>query len=258
MVSVPSSSLVPLPPSGAPPVSSSSSALLLNHRRSQQFSSKILAHGGPVRDTSIQAATLATRRKETHFALRCAVMDGLAAEFAAELSRVEAIKRDLVLTQQTLMQHTLEWYSALCIQQFYRRTRATQLLVQFIKSRLLIAWIHFRLHFRRICRTARKLCCWIKRYRQRHRLIILLKCGYAARKIQRHVRRRRQVRVLWDKVKLLILVKKSLGHIMLFGGRRAVREIVKRIRESEEAAEATTRTFRNFLAKCIQRTRRRL
>lgn len=235
------------------------------HHKPQTFSSRILKHGGPTRDTTINAATKAAARQRTKFTKNFTQMDEIMAEFAAELNMIEKMKKEVIDTQQHMALSSLRWYSALSIQQCYRGSRSRFALKKLRNARLIVDWVRFRVHYRYRCKMARKMSSWAKHIIGLNKLYKALKYNRAVCKIQRHFRNRRKTQYLFNSIKILMTVKNTRDHCLLFGTRRAFQYFMA-IKERETTLElfsgeytyAEINRVRRCLATWIRKRRRRL
>lgn len=248
-----------------PPPPSAPMNTMFQYRRQQSFTSRILKHGGPARDTTIQAATKATAREKSHFTKTFSQMDDIMAEFAAEMAVIERIKKEVISNQQQMAQRSLEWYSAVSIQMLYRRMRSKLILKALKKGRLIANWLRFRVYFRYRCAKAKQICRWVKRKLILHTLYNAIRSHLAAYKIQKYFRNSKKTMYLFNSIKILLTVKNTRDHCLLFGTRRAFQHFM-RIKEREtteqlfsgEYTYAEINRIRKCLATWIQRRKWKL
>jgi hypothetical protein len=222
-------------------------------------------HGGPARDTTIQAATKAAARQKTQFTKTFCQMDDIMSEFAAEMAMIESMKKELVVNQKCLATTSLRWYSALIIQQCYRRVCSIFLLKKLKKGRLISNWVYFRSYHRKRCKAAKKISDWMRQVTNLHRLLLVLRYNHAARKLQRLFRNRKKKDLLAHALKVLQVVKSTRDHCLLFGMRRALHHFMA-IKERETTGQlfsgeytyAEINRVRRCIAKWIRRRRLKL
>ncbi len=227
------------------------------HHKPQTFSSRILKHGGPARDTTIHAATKAAARQKTQFTKNFTQMDEIMAEFAAELDMIEKMKKEVIVTQQHMALSSLRWYSAVSIQQCYRGSRSRFALKKLRKARLIVDWVRFRVYYKHRCKVARYLSTWARSWWTRRKFLVVIKANAASRRIQRRFRNRRDYRILLHRIQLLLTVKRTVNHSLLFGTSRA-RRTINLIRNPISPEIQKLKPFRSFMMSCLRKRRLRL
>lgn len=228
---------------------------LLYHKRTGKFAEKIFTHGGMYKDTTIMGATRAKKREKQKFESTFESMDDLMLDFEKELGNLMKVKEKIVQNQKYMGKKTLEFYSATTIQNYYRVYFSKRRLKQLITARFLTQWYHFKQFYLRRKNAATTIARARRRHVKTRNIYIFLKINDASRKIQKFYRRQRGNRIFWGCVRLLVTVKRTIAHSLLFGQRRAIRFI-----QDRDHPELTqyNRAGRIFISACLRKRRVKL
>ena len=243
------------PPSmPAPSSSMASNNVMSMYKRNHRFTERILSHGGPQRDTTIDATTKAQKRQKQQFEKKFVEMDHIMKEFEEEMCRIEEMRVQIVSNQVYMAKCAQEHYAAVTIQQAYRGASARHQLTILKKLRLLRLWIHFRIHFRRRIKAARYISITLRKYFARQRFHTILIQNRAAKKLQKMVRSKQSYMLLRVCLTLLRQVKRTRDHVMLFAERKAFRKILL----LNVPKELKPDPMEAFMRKCIRKRRQRM
>jgi hypothetical protein len=232
------------------PVPSSSSSVPMATKIDHKFSNRIINHGGPKRDTSIQAATRKKQQDVKQYKKNFEVMEKVKGDFDNEMNKIEQLELEMKNQQKFMAEKILKWYSAVTIQCFQRRRMAKMQLKMLKAKRFVHQWLCFRVHFRRKVRAYKKL---VKFFTVRMLLRHVLKFLHrrrAQRKVFKylylfHLRVRSMKRVA-----LMRKVRETHKHIMLFGERKAYSYLLTPFQPNP-----IVKALQKFMLNCIYRRR---
>jgi hypothetical protein len=223
---------------------------------SHRFSEKIMAQGGPQRDTSIKAASNAMRRTKMTQAKANKKIEKLEETFDSTAATVNKLCDDIEAMRKIMAQRLLQWYSALAIQcfvrcYFARKAKRTK------KSIRLLSWfIYFKTYFKRRVQATNLIIDAFKKYRSKRQFIIVMRKHRSAKKIQRWFKHCRSRYIMFSKLHFMRIVKRTFDHVMLFGTRRAWwAEVMVR---NPDFYAAHSRPLLTFFLKCIHKRRMRI
>lgn len=236
------------------PAPTASLNVMSMHKRNNRFTERIITHGGPKRDTTIDATTKHHEREKKAFEKKFNVMDAIQDEFEEEMNKIEIMRQQIVANQLYMAKCAHQHYSALTIQQAFRASQARYALTVLMKLRLVRCWLHFRRYFRQRVRASRYIVMWLRKYFARRRFHIILIQYKAAKRIQTAFRAKKSYLLLRVCLTLLGQVKKTRDHILLFAQRKAF----KRITLLLLPAETKPNPIIQFMQSCIRRRRMRL
>lgn len=216
----------------------------------RKFSNRYIDHGGPKRDSSIQAATRKNQQDVKQYKKNFQVMEKVNGDFDNEMNKIEQLELEMKNQQKFMAGKILKWYSAVTIQCFHRRMIAKIQLKLLKAKRLIQQWLRFRIYFKRKVRAYKKLAKFLT-------VRILL------RHIMKFIHRRRAQRKIFKNIylyhlrlrsiKRVVLMKKvrdTHKHIMLFGERKAYSYLV-----TPFYPNPIVRALRKFMLHCIYRRR---
>lgn len=194
-----------------------------NHR----FSEKIIAQGGHQRDTSITAASRATKKMKQNNEKKSKPLVSLEETFDSNLKSIQNMCDEIEAMKKQMALRMLQWYSALTIQGQVRQYQARWYCKRKRAIRLLSLFVFFKFYYRRRLRAVTKLVFAYRQYRGRRAFVKVMRLHRNAKKIQRWYIRSHKRHILFAKLTVVQMVKRTFDHVMLFGARRAFRTVLK-------------------------------
>lgn len=199
----------------------------ITYRRSHQFTRKIVDHGGPRRDTSLNAATRSKRLDESRFEKNFGnVLEALTDEWTTLFNEISEMQSEVLSNQIQLATELRQWYAAQSIQNWFRAALSRWKLKELKKLRLLRNWMFFRIYFSARRRAAKVVKRIYHRYYIYSKFRYAIMAHRAAAKVQSVIIRKRKNRKLFECIQLLVSLKRAKDHIILFGMARATKRIV--------------------------------
>lgn len=226
-----------------------------SHKKSSSFTRRIYEHGGPYKDTSLEAATRKKQVFSAHFEKQFGSCDELISEWDELLLDIKTIAVEITTSQHVMAANITQHYASITLQLAFRGYIARQSLCRLKCERVVKAFILFKRYFRKRVRAANHLRKTYHSYHIRQIFRKIIAMHFAAKVVQRAFRNRKKSRLLNIFIKMLGFFKRMRDHVMLFGVRRAVRSIVS-ITHPEKYG--TPPIIVRFLYKTLRKRRMRM
>ncbi|RYH22427.1 hypothetical protein EON65_19245 [archaeon] len=226
-----------------------------SHKKSSSFTRRIYEHGGPFKDTSLEAATRKKQAHSSHFEKQFGSCDELVSEWDGLLEDIKTIAVEIASSQQVMAKQLSRYYASITVQLALRGYIARQSLRRLKCERVVKAFILFKRYFRKRVRAAHRIRTSYHSYHIRQSFKRIFAMHMAAKVVQRVFRNRKQSRLLNIFVKMLGIFKRLRDHVMLFGVRRAVKRIVS---ITQPQRYGTPPIIVRFLYKTLRRRRMRM
>lgn len=146
--------------------------------------------------------------------------------FDSNLKSIQNMCDEIETMKKQMALRMLQWYSALTIQGQVRQYQARWYCKRKRAIRLLSHCVFFKFYYRRRLRAVTKLVDAYRQYRGRRAFVMIMRLHRNAKKIQRWYIRSHKRHILFAKLTVVQMVKRTFDHVMLFGMRRAFRAVL--------------------------------
>lgn len=228
----------------------------IRYASSRRFSEKIIAQGGPQRDTTIMAASKAVKRVKVENERKSRPLEKLEQSFDSNISAIRNICDEIDAIKKTMATRMLQWYSVLTIQCMVRQNQARRVVRTKRAVRLLSLLIFFKSYYRRRLRAISIIIRTYRQYRSRREFVMVMRLHRNAKKLQRWYIHCHKRHVILSKLTFVRIVKQTYDHIMLFGARRAVK--ANMMIQDPDYFAVRNHPFVRFMLSCTRRRRVRL